>query len=96
MAGGWVYMMTGGPRGTLYVGVTNDLMRRAFEHRTHLVSGFTKRHRLDRLVWFERHENIAEAIAREKTLKRWRRAWKVELVESANPTWSDLYPALAR
>jgi putative endonuclease len=70
MPGGWVYIMTGAARGTLYIGVTNDLVRRAYEHRTHAVPGFTKRHGLTRLVWFERHEDIGEAIAREKTLKR--------------------------
>lgn len=96
MAGGWVYIMTNAPRGTLYVGVTNDLARRAYEHRTHAVPGFTKRHGLTRLVWFESHRDIGEAIAREKTVKRWRRAWKIEEIEASNPHWSDLYPTLIK
>lgn len=96
MAGGWVYIMTNAPRGTLYVGVTSDIVRRAYEHRTHVVPGFTKRHGLTRLVWFETHADIREAIAREKNMKRWRRAWKIEAIETSNPTWSDLYPSLLR
>ncbi|MBL0932417.1 MAG: GIY-YIG nuclease family protein [Alphaproteobacteria bacterium] len=89
--GGWVYIVTNRPRGTLYTGVTSDLPRRAHQHRTGAVEGFTKRYRLRLLVWFERHEDIVEAIAREKTLKRWHRAWKFELIESLNPNWDDLY-----
>jgi putative endonuclease len=89
--GGWVYIVTNRPRGTLYTGVTSDLPRRAYQHRTGAVEGFTKRYRLRLLVWFERHEDIVEAIAREKTLKRWQRAWKFELIEALNPSWDDLY-----
>jgi putative endonuclease len=89
--GGWVYIVTNRPRGTLYTGVTSDLPRRAYQHRTGAVEGFTKRYRLRLLVWFERHEDIVEAIAREKTLKRWQRAWKFELIEALNPNWDDLY-----
>ncbi len=89
--GGWVYIVTNRPRGTLYRGVTSDLPRRAYQHRTGAIEGFTKRYRLRLLVWFERHEDIVEAIAREKTLKRWQRAWKFELIEALNPNWDDLY-----
>jgi putative endonuclease len=67
------------------------LPRRAYQHRTGAIEGFTKRYRLRLLVWFERHEDIVEAIAREKTLKRWQRAWKFELIEALNPNWDDLY-----
>ena len=86
-----VYMMTNRPRGTLYIGVTGDLQRRVWEHRTHAHRGFTDRYNLDRLVWFEHHESPTQAIQREKSLKRWRRQWKLELVESVNPEWRDLW-----
>ena len=89
-------MMTNQPNGTLYTGVTNtgvtnDLIRRAFEHREGIVSGFTKRYRLTRLVYFERHETITAAIQREHNMKHWPRRWKVRLVLDANPEWRDLY-----
>ena len=86
-----VYMMTNKPNGTLYTGVTNDLVRRVHEHRTHSVKGFTDRYNLERLVWFETHDGPTKAIRREKAIKRWNRAWKVALIESVNPTWSDLW-----
>ena len=86
----FVYMMTNKPDGTLYVGVTNDLVRRVHEHRTHAVKGFTDRYNLERLVWFEHHDHPAEAIRREKALKGWNRAWKVDLIEKTNPDWRDL------
>ena len=87
---GWVYIMTNRPNGTLYVGVTGDLSRRAFEHRDGLENGFAKRYGLTRLVYAERHDDIRDAIHREKRLKRWPRAWKVRLIVEGNPTWSDL------
>ena len=87
----FVYIMTNKPNGTLYVGVTNDLVRRVFEHRTHAAPGFTDRYNLERLVWFEQHDTPAEAIRREKALKRWNRAWKVELIQKSNPKWLDLW-----
>ena len=93
--GGWVYIMTNRPDGTLYVGVTYDLLRRAWEHRAGLVEGFTKRYRLTRLVYFERHEEIGSAIKRERAMKHWSRAWKVNLILAANPYWVDLYDRLA-
>ena len=77
--------------GTLYLGVTNDLIRRAYEHKAKAVRGFTSRYGINRLVWFEIHENPIAAIAREKKIKKWRREWKVQLIEQYNPTWRDLY-----
>ena len=89
-----VYMMASGQHGTLYIGVTSDLIRRVGEHREGLTPGFTQRYGVKRLVWFERHDGIAEAIRRETSLKRYRREWKVNLIERDNPRWSDLYPSL--
>ncbi len=94
MAGGWVYIVTNGRDGTLYVGVTSDIQRRAWEHRESLVEGFTKRYGLKRLVYAERHEDIRDAIRREKRLKHWPRQWKVNLIEADNPDWIDLYDTL--
>ncbi|MDE0051114.1 MAG: GIY-YIG nuclease family protein [Rhodospirillales bacterium] len=92
--GGWVYIMTNRPNGTLYLGVTNDIVRRAWEHREGLVEGFTKRYRLTRLVYAERHDDISTAIQRERTMKHWPRAWKVNLIVAQNPDWGDLYGTL--
>ena len=92
--GGWVYIMTNRPNGTLYLGVTNDIARRAWEHREGLVEGFTRRHGLTRLVFAEHHDDIASAIQRERTLKHWPRAWKVRLIHKQNPHWDDLYETL--
>jgi len=94
MRGAYVYIMTNQPNGTLYVGVTNDIARRAYEHREGRIEGFTKRYGLKRLVWYERHETITGAIQREKTMKHWPRAWKVRLVLALNPGWDDLYETL--
>jgi putative endonuclease len=87
-----VYMMASGRRGTIYVGVTNDLLRRVSEHRQGLAAGFTKRCDVKRLVWFERHDRIDVAIQREKSLKKHKREWKVNLIERENPKWADLFP----
>ena len=92
---GWVYIMTNRPNGTLYVGVTSDLARRAWEHREGMTGGFTKRYRLNLLVFAEYHNDIRTAIQREKTLKHSPRAWKVRLILAANPNWNDLYDQLA-
>jgi putative endonuclease len=89
--GGWVYIMSNKMNGTLYVGVTSDLVRRVYEHRECLVDGFTKAHELKRLVYFEAYDEIGAAIQREKSLKRWSRAWKVELIQKLNPFWDDLF-----
>ena len=94
MAGGWVYIMTNKPRGTLYVGVTADLARRAWEHRDGHVEGFTKKYGLKLLVYAERHDEIEWAIQREKLIKLWPRAWKIDLIRDANPDWRDLYETL--
>lgn len=94
MDGGWVYMMANQQNGTLYVGVTSDLRRRAWEHREGCIDGFTKRYGLKRLVYMERHETIIDAFQREKVLKHWPRAGKVRLIEIDNPQWTDLYDRL--
>ena len=94
MKGGWLYIMTDKPNGTLYVGVTSAIAQRAYQHREGLVEGFTKRYGLTRLVYVERHEEITGAIQREKNVKHWRREWKVKLIHSVNPEWDDLYDGL--
>jgi putative endonuclease len=94
MRGGFVYIMSNRKHGTLYVGVTADLVRRAYEHRTGCIEGFTRRYGLKRLIWFERHEEIVPAIQREKAIKDWPRAWKVRLIERTNPEWADLYQGI--
>ena len=92
--GGYVYILTNRPNGTLYVGVTNDLLRRVAEHREGVVRGFTKRYGLKRLVYFETYDDIRVAIQREKNMKHWSRTWKVRLVLQSNPQWDDLFEAL--
>ena len=92
----FVYMLASKSYGTLYTGVTNDLIRRVWEHREGVVAGFTTKYGVKMLVWYERHGDIHEAIAREKRLKRWRRDWKISLIEEDNPRWTDLYPGLVR
>lgn len=90
----YVYILASKRNGTLYVGVTNDLARRVFEHRTGTVDGFTKQHGVKRLVYAETHDEIDAARARERSVKRWRRAWKLALIERDNPEWLDLYETL--
>ena len=87
----YVYIMASQRNGTLYIGVTNDLVRRVFEHRNGVVGGFTERHSVKVLVFFEVHVSIEAAIRREKALKRWNRKWKLDLIERENPTWRDLW-----
>jgi putative endonuclease len=87
----WVYILASEPRGAIYVGVTTDLVERIGKHRSGAIRGHTTRYKIRSLVWFEEHGSILEAIAREKRLKRWRRAWKTELIEAMNPTWRDLW-----
>jgi len=91
---GWVYIMASRPYETLYVGVTSDLARRAYEHREGVIPGFTNQYGVKHLVWYERHETMPLAIEREKRIKRWRREWKFELIETLNPEWRDLYEDL--
>ena len=94
MSGGWIYILTNRPNGTLYVGVTSDLARRVQEHRDGVLDGFTKRHGLKRLVYAKRHDDIRMALQREKNIKHWSRAWKVRLIHADNPEWDDLYDQL--
>jgi len=90
----FIYLLASGKNGTLYVGVTNNLVRRVFEHRIQVVEGFTQRYNVHHLVWFETTDSIEAAIGREKQLKNWKRAWKVALIEKSNPDWRDLYESL--
>ena len=86
-----VYLLASRPKGTLYVGVASDLVKRVYEHKQKLADGFTKKYGVDRLVWYERHETMESAIVREKQIKKWNRAWKIELIEQTNEAWRDLY-----
>lgn len=90
----YVYLMASGRNGTLYVGVTNDLIRRAWQHRNGEIPGFTTRYAVHDLVWFDWTTDVEAAILREKQIKNWKRAWKVALIEKENPYWRDLYPDL--
>ena len=90
----FVYILASQPQGTLYIGVTNDLRRRIEEHREGTASVFTNRYGVTMLVWYEQFANIETAIQREKSLKRWPRDWKMNLIERENPHWTDLYPSL--
>jgi putative endonuclease len=87
-------MMASRPNGTLYIGVTSDLVGRVFGHREGVVRGFTKRYGCKRLVWFEAHDDLQDARRRELQMKEWQRAWKIELIVKMNPGWDDLYPRL--
>ena len=89
-----VYILASKRNGTLYVGVTSDLIRRVWEHETGVVDGFTKKYRVHTLVYFEQHPAMADAIVREKRIKSWHRKWKLDLIEAANPEWRDLYPEI--
>ncbi len=91
----YVYILASRPQGTLYIGVTNDLIRRVHEHRTKAVRGFTRKYAVHRLVYFETFDDIEAAALREKQMKEWKRTWKIRLLESQNPRWEDLYPSLA-
>ncbi len=90
----YVYILANKPFGTLYVGVTNDLVRRIYEHKEHLVEGFTKKYDVTMLVHVEVFGDIENAILREKKLKRWKRDWKIDLINESNPDWQDLYTKL--
>jgi putative endonuclease len=92
----YVHLMASKKHGTLYVGVTRNLLACAYQHKTSAVEGFTRRYRIYRLVWFEIFEDPLTAIAREKEIKKWRREWKINLVERSNPEWVDLFETLAR
>jgi putative endonuclease len=87
----YAYMLASQRNGTLYIGVTSDLIKRVWEHKNKFVEGFIKQYEVHQLVWFEQHEDVAQAILREKQIKKWNQAWKVNLIEEANPYWNDLY-----
>ena len=86
----FVYIIASKKNGTLYIGVTNNLQRRIYEHKNELIDGFTKKYKIKTLVYYEIHTEIEEAIKREKALKKWNRAWKINLIEKSNPNWNDL------
>ncbi|MEH6509555.1 GIY-YIG nuclease family protein [Halopseudomonas aestusnigri] len=90
-----VYILASQRNGTLYIGVTSNLLKRVWEHRNGVVSGFTQRYRIHQLVYFEQAADMLSAISREKQLKRWKRQWKINLIEQSNPAWDDLYTRLA-
>ena len=89
-----VYIMASKRNGTLYTGVTSDLIKRIWEHKQHTVPGFTKKYNVTLLVWYETHESMTSAIIREKAIKNWKRAWKINVIEAMNPKWQDLYDDL--
>ena len=89
-----VYIVTNRPKGTLYIGVTSNLVRRIHQHKTHHIEGFTRKYGTDKLVYFELFDDMETAIRREKQLKKWRRSWKIALIEKENPKWNDLYEKL--
>jgi len=86
----YVYILSSGRNGTLYVGVTSDLIKRTYEHKHSLIEGFTKRYNVHNLVWYEVHQDIWGAMTREKHIKKWNRKWKLQLIEKTNPEWKDL------
>jgi putative endonuclease len=90
----WVYILASRPRGTLYIGVTNGIIRRVEQHRTGKASNFTRKYKVYLLVWFQEYGSVREAIQREKTMKEWPRDWRINLIEQDNPHWIDLYPTL--
>jgi putative endonuclease len=92
----YVYLLASRRNGTLYIGMTDDLVKRAWMHRTGVLPGFTKRYGVKMLVWYEQHETRESAFVRERQIKKWNRAWKLKLIEEMNPTWRDLYDDLLR
>ena len=90
----YIYILASKKNGTLYVGITSDLIKRIYEHKNDLVEGFTRKYTIHNLVYFEATESVESAIMREKQLKKWNRTWKINLIEKNNPAWNDLYPDL--
>ena len=90
----FVYIMTNKPKGTLYIGITNNLIRRVYEHKNELTDGFTKKYKIKKLVHFETFDYVHTALQREKTLKHWKRDWKIRLIEELNPQWKDLWETI--
>src|SRR5689334_10900641 len=95
MAEYYVYIIASKRNGTLYIGVTSNLVKRIWEHKTKMIKGFTSKYKVDKLVYFEQHNDIQQAIQREKRLKEWPRKWKIDLIHSMNPQWIDLYTEIA-
>ena len=91
----FVYLLASKPCGTLYVGSTFELARRVWQHETRAIPGFTAKYGVDRLVWYEAHERLETALVRERQIKKWKRDWKINLIERENPYWTDLYPSLS-
>ena len=92
----YVYIITNKPQGTLYIGVTNNLVRRIYEHKNKIIDGFSAKYSLDKLVYYEIYNDEITAIQREKNLKNWKRNWKKDLIETINPTWKDLYDEIIK
>ena len=92
----YVYILCSKRNGTLYIGITSDLIKRLYENKNDLVNGFTKKYNVHNLVWYEIHESAESAITREKQIKKWKRAWKLELIEQGNPEWNDLYEIICK
>ncbi len=90
----YVYILCSKRNGTLYTGVTSDIVKRVYEHKNGLVEGFTKKYNVHHLVWYEIHESAESAIVREKQIKKWERAWKLKIIEKENPQWIDLYKSI--
>ena len=96
MKAGYVYILASQRNGTLYVGVTSDPVKRIWQHKTEITGGFTSKYGVKTLVYLECHDSVSEAIVREKSMKKWRRRWKIDLIERENPRWKDLYDDLVR
>jgi putative endonuclease len=92
----FVYMLANQKNGTLYIGVTSDLPKRVWEHKNKVVEGFTEKYDVDKLVWFEQHDNAESAITREKQMKEWKRDWKIKRIAEMNPDWNDLYDDICK
>ncbi|HEY8874393.1 MAG TPA: GIY-YIG nuclease family protein [Stellaceae bacterium] len=92
----YVYLLASRKHGTLYLGVTNDLIRRVYQHKSKALAGFTAKYGVNRLVWFETHDDVTAAISREKEIKKWRRNWKIALIETGNPDWRDLWESITQ
>ena len=92
----YVYLLASRKHGTLYLGVTNDLIRRVYQHKSKALAGFTAKYGVNRLVWFETHDDVTAAISREKEIKKWRRNWQIALIETGNPDWRDLWESITQ
>jgi putative endonuclease len=92
----YVYILCSKRNGTLYIGVTSDIIKRVYQHKNNLIDGFTKKYNIHHLVWFEKHESPESAIKREKQIKKWERKWKLQLIEKDNPDWNDLYKNICK